>query len=354
MMFTNRFAQNALQIGDSTVRQYDPGEFEADAVVADLDQAFGLLLLDSERGRRLVNSAACLAQAAFGQGIGEAVATVERTLYRIHCKTAFAPPVQPVAGAVWCELMTAKLRHALVDRVGKSEIEHTELVDRFAAALEQSDVRDHSFIDDVAAEEGMEGLTMYTKNWYTSTDGFTSQLFSIGQRANARGLTAVGNAIIENLNEECEPSAPHQMLRARWLAQLGIVHGIDRTLADSHIVLEAIALQNFRTGVATLSDPSWALGMFYSVEANFPAVCRRMYPTLKKRGYDAQAIALFESHATVDTEHASEWLNALAQTPMSPKERAQALNGGLAQIELRSQMFAAMRRQPRQPMVAGS
>lgn len=322
-------------------------ELAFDQLLADLDAPLGWFPLDSKTGRELLRAATGLAKAAFEEGNPDATTLVEHTLYRIHCKTAFAPPSQPVAAAVWSELMTAKLRHVLGTGEDQADFTRDEMIRRFAAAVAHADEHDHPFIDEVGAERGTEGLTVYTKNWYTSTHGFTSQLFSIGQRANARGFEAFDHAIVENLHEELDPREPHQDLRARWLGELGVVHDIKQVLTDPQVVVEAIALQNYRTGVAALSDPSWALGMFYSVEANFPAVCRRMYPVLKRRGYAEHSIALFASHATTDVEHSNEWLAALSETPLSPKERARVLRGGLAQIELRSQMFEAMRRQRR-------
>lgn len=277
------------------------------------------------------------------EGNADALATAERLLYMIHTQSAFAAPSTPLAATCWSILMGAKVKSCLSLLDLPAEVGPDEMVERLDDAVKQVESRDHSFLDVITRQEALRGLIIYTKNWYASTHGFTNQLISMMRHCHGKPeFKAVQAAALENLEEEYDPAAPHIELRARWPRRLGLEYSPSAAITDTDQVLEAFSLQNFRTGVSNLSDPTYVLGSFYTVEAAFPGVCRRMYEGLRKR-FDDDSLALFKSHAGTDSEHAEEWLHAVRESPLSPQQRARVLRGGLTQIELRRRMFVAMR-----------
>lgn len=286
-----------------------------------------------------------LAKAAFEQHTAGASDHVERLLYTIHTRTNFSPPLAPLPALCWSILTQAKLNAALSAPQVADEVSPDEMVKRLDEAVQQVEQRDHTLLDIITRAPDDKGLHVYAKNWFASTHGFTKQLFGIVKACH--GVPQLGHlfdAAMENVNEECDPAAPHFEMRARFPKRLGIDYSPDVAQHDPQLVTQAFSLQNYRTAVCNLVDPTYALGSFYTIEAGFPGVCTRMYAGLKERGFDDDSIVVFKSHAGVDTEHADEWLHAIKDSPLTGRQRAQVLRGGLAQVELRHQMFVAMRR----------
>ena len=202
------------------------------------------------------DEAAQLADAAYRLGDAACLAYVERFLYAMHVKNQFAPPVKSVDAVVWSTLAGAKLDHCLqlitLDR--KSSIK--TFAARLEDALERVENEDHPFISDVAGDPNPVGLVRYTKNWYCSTHGFTTQLLSLTQRCNGVStLKPIFNACLENIHDEFFIT-PHPQLRVRLPEHLGIRYSLEAALGDDEYLTDAFALQNFRTIVACLSDPT--------------------------------------------------------------------------------------------------
>ncbi|GAC1351016.1 MAG: hypothetical protein NVS3B20_00490 [Polyangiales bacterium] len=300
---------------------------------------------DAEELTLAARESTALARAAFEEGAPDAISTVERLLYVIHTQTGFGPPLSAVASVCWSTLMGAKLKATLARAEVPAEISAEEMVKQLTAAVQQVETRDHPLLDIVTRSKDPKGLVVYTKNWYSSTHGFTKQLFSMVRHCHGiQEFSLILNAGLENINEECDPQTPHYEMRARWLNRLGVEYSPSSAIKDADQTTEAISLQNFRTGLSNLFDPTYALGSFYTIEAGFPGVCRRMYAGLSARGFDDEALAVFKSHSGMDTEHAEEWLTAIRDSPLSPSQRAQVLRGGLMQVALRHEMFEAIRR----------
>jgi pyrroloquinoline quinone (PQQ) biosynthesis protein C len=336
--------QNA---GNVSTQEFQPGAMRVctiEALLGELSRPLEESVPAAAEILRGVEEAALLARAAYQEKNADAIATAERLLYMIHTQSAFAPPNMPIAATCWSILMGAKMKSCLSLLELPTEVGPDEMVERLDDAVKQVESRDHSFLDLITRQEPLRGLILYTKNWYASTHGFTNQLISMMRNCHGKPeFKVVQAAALENLEEEYEPEAPHIELRARWPRRLGLEYSPSAAITDADQVLEAFSLQNFRTGVSNLSDPTYVLGSFYTVEAAFPGVCSRMYEGLSKRGFDDHSLALFKSHAGTDSEHAEEWLRAIRDSPLSPQQRARVLRGGLTQIELRRQMFVAMR-----------
>jgi len=284
-----------------------------------------------------------LAHAAFDKRDPAAVDHAERLLYTVHAQHSFAPPLQGIASTIWPILMRAKLRgvFALVD--APKELDDDAMTRALNGAVQRADEQDHSFLDEIASAESLDGLVLYTRNWYGSTHGFTTQLFSLTQRCNGVArLYPVFKACLENVYEEFEKVA-HPAMRARWPKRIGLDYSVEQSLSEPDQLTESFALQNFRTGVCSLNDPTYGLGSFFSIEAAFPGVCRRMYPNLKRRGFGDEDIATFKVHDATDEDHAAEFMTALRASELTPTDRAKVVRGALAQMEVRHQMFEAMR-----------
>jgi hypothetical protein len=294
-----------------------------------------------------------LSEDAFVRGEPRARSEAERLLYAIHVDSAFAPPIQGELGVVWSTLIGAKLRACLDPSAVPRELDASELERWLLALVRHTDRRDHELFERIGAEDDERGLVVYTKNWYASTHGFTTQLISILQRANGNaGLKPVFLSLLENLREEfCDEAHPE--LRARWPRRLGVEYSARGAMTDDDCVTEAFGLQNYRTGVANLSDPLLAIGSFFTIEAVFSGVCRRLYPTLVRRGFDADSIATFALHADGDETHAQEMLAAFRQCDLDGRARARVLLGALAQLRARAQMFDAMRQKLGHPRAEG-
>lgn len=284
-----------------------------------------------------------LARRAYVENDAQARGRAERLLYVIHANSAFAAPLNPVPAAVWSPIMSQKLKSLELDKWPPLAT-HQDLVDGLKALTERVDREDNSYIDDIADRTDDLGLVLYTKNWYSSTHGFTTQLVSLIQRTHGKPrLYPLFKALVENLYEEFEVVA-HPQMRSRWPQRLGIEYSSETAIDDPQQSTEAFSVQNTRTGVHAMLEPTYGIGCFFSIEAVFSGICRRIVPVLKKRGIEDHAMQSFITHMDGDEKHTQELLDAMAACDLSPKDRAGILAGATAQLDARHHMFDAMRR----------
>jgi hypothetical protein len=301
--------------------------------------------VDAARIQTAATEAASLAELAYGEGEANALGHAERLLYAIHAANSFSAPVlSGVVSVIWSTLMRRKLSAVLVDPIGVTGLTLPEMTARLRAALQEADERDNSAIDRFTAASDLGPITRYVKNWYCSTHGFTHQIIATVQRCNGiKTLHPAFMSTLENLMEEFA-STPHPELRQRLPRRLGIDYSVDGALEDPDHLTEAFALQNLRTGLCSLRDPTYALGCFFSIEGVFPGVCRRMYAGLSRRGFDEDTLVTFKVHVDADADHSREFLEALERCDLAPEDRARIVNGALAQLSARHAMFARLRR----------
>lgn len=284
-----------------------------------------------------------LARRAYVERDAASIARAERLLYILHANSAFAAPMNPVPAAVWSPLMSQKMRSLELDK-GPPLAGHQDLVSALKALTERVDREDNSYIDDIADRTDDLGLVLYTKNWYSSTHGFTTQLVSLIQRAHGKPrLYPLFKALVENLYEEFETVA-HPQMRSRWPQRLGIEYSPETAIDDPQQSTEAFSVQNTRTGIQALLEPTYGIGCFFSIEAVFSGICRRIVPVLRKRGIEDHAMQSFLTHMEGDEVHTQELLDAMAACDLSPVDRAGILAGATAQLDARHHMFDAMRR----------
>ena len=147
---------------------------------------------------------------------------------------------------------------------------------------------------------------------------------------------------MRNIVDEFLTGTDHDELRARFFAALGVKVDVLDVLDDPDQTVEALSLSNYRTGITTFANPSFALGSFYSIEASFPRVCTRLLKGLRALGFPEESMQYISLHAETDVHHASEWMDILRDLVPSDADRASVVAGALAQLQLRHEMFVAI------------
>ena len=286
-----------------------------------------------------VRDAHALSVAAYQRNEANAVRRAEELLHAVHVNNGFFPPTGGTASIVWGILMRAKLAFALAPHLRQRSVSVEEMRTTLMQAVQKADEVDHTFIDEAIAHPGLRGLIIYSKNWFGSTHGFPSQLASLSQRCRGE----VRQIVLGNLMEEFK-GVEHDELRARFVRSIGLDFDPARAAEDADVAVECLSLLNYRSGVSMLRNPAFSLGSFYTIEAVFPPVCRRLLYGLRKRGFAEESIETFRLHVEVDENHAAEWMEMLESSELDGEDRAMAVAGGLAQLDIRHQMYDATRR----------
>jgi pyrroloquinoline quinone (PQQ) biosynthesis protein C len=261
----------------------------------------------------------------------------EAILYFINIDNCFAPPLHPIAGAAWSQLMRAKLAGLRRKWGGCDPIGVPEMARRLKAAVEQWGAYNHPVLATLR-ERDIGAYRIWAKNWFGSCVGFSSQLAALVQRTTGEAKKCV----LENLTDEFDHRVTHDVLRTRFYESLDLKFDVPRALDDPDRVLEATELLNARTGLAFLRDPLWALGCFYGVEANWPPECRIHLEINRKRGLDEHTLEYWTGHATADDHHSAEWLAVLEGVCKTERDCAAAVDGCVIQLRLRWQMYDAI------------
>ena len=277
-----------------------------------------------------------LSKDAYELAIPTAQATAERLLHTIHGRSFFQPPLSPIPSVVWSVLMQAKMHRAMQEadaEVSKLGDEY-DMLSKLKYAVEELGAYKHRFLDEVAACDTC--LNVYAKNWFGSIKGFTLQLGSLLQRCEGD----VKLSVLENLSDEFE-GVPHCELRARFVAKAAPGYNNDNAVNDVDRLTSSFALSSYRTGICLQSDPAYALGAFYAIEAHFPLECRRMLEVLRCKGYEESTLEIFSLHAEVDVEHAREWLDMIVKH-VPPNSYDRVVSGAFGHQLHRKKMFDDM------------
>ncbi len=302
--------------------------------------ADGLAPTESDQQRLLgaAREAWDLGRGAYERAEPSDVAVAERLLYVIHSHSAFGPPVPAVPAVVWAILVKAKLAR-LLPPTPIGELESDDMV----AALEQGvltgGTHAHPLLDDLAGEGALRGYRVFLKNWYAMASGFTEFLVSVAQRA----APAMRGGIIDNLSEEIFDETPHIDLRARVLEGAGTRFDAVRADEDPEILTETLSLINWRAAASALSNPCLALGLFYSIEANWRFESKRHLAALRALGVSEEYLTSLALHVERDEDHAGEWLAMVRKTVTNPRDRAVVVRGLSVEFAVRRQMYDAIR-----------
>jgi pyrroloquinoline quinone (PQQ) biosynthesis protein C len=312
------------------------------AELAQLSQQIGAVAAPtSQAGSESIAAAAAatfdLARRAYSANEQDARWCAESVLYLFNKDTFFAPPCDPVAGVVWSTLMQAKLA-ALRQELGGptvGEIDNREMEALLLDAVARWGAFRHPLLDELERTGGIDAYRIWAKNWFGSCQGFSNQLASLLQRTTGQAKRAV----LENLADELDGAVTHDSLRERFFHSLGLTHSYEAAIEDGDWVLESTELLNLRTGLCNLSDPSAALGCFYTVEANWPLESRRHHAMSKRRGLDDHTVEYWNTHAFVDEQHSDAWLEAVKSACQSGAQRAAVVEGATLQLRLRWKMY---------------
>jgi pyrroloquinoline quinone (PQQ) biosynthesis protein C len=280
-----------------------------------------------------------LATSAYTDGDADARRDAEHLLYFINIGNCFAPPLRAKPAAAWTALTHAKLV-ALRARYGGCEpIEADEMTRRLDAAVQRWGAYNHPVLTRLRERsQDLGAYHVWAKNWFGSCVGFSAQLAALVQRTSG----SAKKVVLENLADEFDDRVTHDTLRIRFYESLGQRFVAAEALDDADRVHEATELLNARTGLSFLSDPIWALGCFYGVEANWPHECRLHLAINRARGADEHVLEYWTSHASADDHHAAEWLAALHDLCRTPQQRAAAVDGAVIQLRLRWMMYDAI------------
>ncbi len=279
---------------------------------------------------------------AYQRGERDARLRAESLMYFLNLDSCFATPSDPLAGMVWTTLMRAKLAELRRDHRAESglgEVSAGDMRELLEAAVARWGAHAHPLLADLERIESMDVYRIWAKNWFGSCHGFSLQLASLVQRTHG----AAKKAVLENLNDEFAEEAPHDNLRERFYAKIGLRHSPEGVFTDPDWVLESAELLNLRTGLCNLSDPMPALGCFYGVEANWPPECRRHHAMHKRGGLDDHSLEYWTTHAFADEHHANEWLQSVMGLCRSGAQRAAVVEGAVMQLRLRWRMYDAIR-----------
>jgi pyrroloquinoline quinone (PQQ) biosynthesis protein C len=293
---------------------------------------------------RAHDQAHALAQAAFREGDATARLHAERVLHVIQMRSNWAPPMHAVPSVHWNVLIRAKLCAELkapaewTDLVADAgRLEPGELKRRLESAVERYGCHNHPFLDAVADKASDRALRIYAKNWYGSCQGFSHQLVQMVQRTTG----SVRRSVSENVEDEFR-GVGHDELRMRFIESVGFRYDGQVAATDPERVPESYALMSYRTGICVMPETMFALGSFFTTEANWPLECNRMLRGLRARGCSEHDLEYWSEHATADEGHAAEWLEVLIDAAKTPQARERALTGALAQLHLRRRMYDAM------------
>jgi pyrroloquinoline quinone (PQQ) biosynthesis protein C len=282
-----------------------------------------------------------LGQTAYGDVDPAARLFAERVLHLIQVRGHFSPPLNAVANIYWGVLLPAKLGAELqmppisqhlaanADNLTIEELRH-----KLEVAVAELGCHNHPLLDRIADETGNLAMQTFVRNWYGSCQGFKEQLIHLVQRTTGR----VRHSVLENIADELS-GVSHDELRKRFINSVGFHYDAGEALSDPYRVPESYALMSFRTGVCLLNNPLFALGCFYSIEANWPTECKRMLANLRKRGHEEHDLEHWVTHAYADEHHAAEWLDVLLEAAATTRARAEILTGAVAQLHLRRQMY---------------
>ncbi len=291
-----------------------------------------------------VTDAYALARAAFEQSDPAARLFAERAMHVIQTRSHFAPPMHAIPAAYWNVLIRHKLASELkvpgdwAHLVGDAEeLTRDELSRRLQVAVQDFGCHNHPMIDLIGSEQGNRALLVFAKNWYGSCQGFASQLVQLVQRTSGR----VRQSVAENVEDEFA-GVSHDELRQRFIESIGFAYDSGSATTDADRVPESYAIMSYRTGVCLINNTLYALGSFYTTEANWPLECVRMLTALRRRGCSEHDLEYWTTHAHADEDHAAEWLEVLIEATTTPSQRREVLTAALAQLHLRRRMYDSM------------
>lgn len=185
----------------------------------------------------------------------------------------------------------------------------TELLAKLDAAIAEKHLLNHPFYQDwQAGKLSREALQLYAAQYYRHVEAFPKHLRVLAARTEG----PIRDVVLENLEEEENPSQPHPKLWRDFAAALGVSED-DITCCPALPGAQAV-VETFREIVGDRSVAE-AVATLYAYEAQVPEIAVTKIAGLKQfYGVNSrEGLAYFEVHEEADKAHRAAWRNWLLE-----------------------------------------
>jgi pyrroloquinoline-quinone synthase len=184
-----------------------------------------------------------------------------------------------------------------------------ELLARIDAAIAEKNLLKHPFYQDwQLGKLSREALQLYAAQYYRHVDAFPKHLRVLA----ARTAGPIRRIVMENLEEEENPSRPHPKLWRDFAAAVGVSE--DDITSCPALPGTQTVVETFReiVGDRTVAE---AIAALYAYEAQVPEIATTKIEGLKKfYGVESEeGLAYFEVHEEADKAHRAAWHNWLLE-----------------------------------------
>lgn len=178
-----------------------------------------------------------------------------------------------------------------------------ELLEKIDSAIAEKNLLKHPFYQDwQLGKLSREALQLYAAQYYRHVEAFPKHLRVLAARTEG----PIRDIILQNLEEEEDPSSPHPKLWRDFAATLG-VNEEDITACPALPGTQAV-VETFReiVGDRTVAE---AIAALYAYEAQVPEIAVTKIDGLKKfYGVSSpKALAYFAVHEETDRAHRAAW-----------------------------------------------
>ena len=185
----------------------------------------------------------------------------------------------------------------------------TELLAKLDAAIAEKHLLNHPFYQDwQAGKLSREALQLYAAQYYRHVEAFPKHLRVLAARTEG----PIRDVVLENLEEEENPSQPHPKLWRDFAAALGVSED-DITCCPALPGAQAV-VETFREIVGDRSVAE-AVATLYAYEAQVPEIAATKIAGLKQfYGVNSrEGLAYFEVHEEADKAHRAAWRDWLLE-----------------------------------------
>lgn len=188
-------------------------------------------------------------------------------------------------------------------------MQNTELLNKIDAAIAEKNLLKHPFYQDwQAGKLSREALQLYAAQYYRHVEAFPKHLRVLAARTEGQ----IRSIVLENLEEEEDPSRPHPKLWRDFAKAVGVSEE-DITSCPALPGAQA-AVGTFReiVGDRTVAE---AVAALYAYEAQVPEIATTKIDGLKNfYGVSTpEGLAYFAVHEEADKAHRAAWRNWLLE-----------------------------------------
>jgi pyrroloquinoline-quinone synthase len=184
-----------------------------------------------------------------------------------------------------------------------------ELLAKIDAAIAERNLLKHPFYQDwQTGKLSREALQLYAAQYYRHVEAFPKHLRVLAARTEG----PIRKVVMENLDEEENPSRPHPKLWRDFAAAVGVSE--DDIISCPALPGAQAVVEKFReiVGDRTIAE---AVAALYAYEAQVPEIAATKIEGLKKfYGLNSkEGLAYFEVHEEADNAHREAWRNWLLE-----------------------------------------